>query len=68
MRDKKKSLTNVAGAGSVLCTVSGPSSAVLLDNFDTSSPLAKRLLEKTLGAQNLTGAKSWLFVSTLYSC
>jgi hypothetical protein len=68
MRDNKKSLPNGAGAGSVLSMVSGLSSIVPSENLGTSSPIAKCLVEKTLGAQNLTGAKSWLIGGVFYPC
>lgn len=45
---------NIAGAGSILSTVSGPSNAAPPDSLGTSNPVADRLLEKTADAQSLT--------------
>lgn len=56
MRNNKKSSDNVSGAGSVLSTVSGPSTVVPPDSLGTSNVVAERLLEKTVGAQSLTAA------------
>lgn len=45
---------NLAGAGSILSTVSGPSNAAPPDSLGTSNPVGVRLLEKMVGAQSLS--------------
>ncbi len=56
MATRKKSRDSIAGAGSILSTVSGPSTASPPDSLGSSDPVAKRLLEKVVGTQELAAA------------
>lgn len=53
MSTKKESLESVAGAGSILSTVSGPSEASPPDSLGSSHPVGDRLLEKMANGQAL---------------
>ncbi|MES2825437.1 MAG: catalase [Pseudomonadota bacterium] len=53
MPNKENSSENVAGAGSILSTVSGPSNATPPDSLGNSDPVSDRLLDKMAGAQEL---------------
>lgn len=53
MPNRKKPTGNPSGAGSILSTVSGPSTATPPDNLGTTNTIAERLLEKTVASQEL---------------
>jgi catalase len=51
-----ESLDNVSGAGSVLSTVSGPSTPISPDSLGGKNPVAEQLLEKMAASKNLAAA------------
>jgi catalase len=53
MVTRRKDGQSVDGAGSVLSTVSGPSAAQAPSSLGSKSPVAKRLLQKTVSGQHL---------------
>ena len=56
MLQKKSTPNNVSGAGSVLSTVSGPSTATPPESLGSDDAVAERLLEKTVTGQALAAA------------
>jgi len=56
MANRKKTAGTVAGAGSVLSTVSGPSNATPPSSLDSKEAVAERLLEKTVTGHALAAA------------
>lgn len=56
MVDNDDSLDNVSGAGSILSTVSGPSTDSSPDSLGTKSPVGDKLLDKMSSAKNLSAA------------
>lgn len=56
MADKDDSLKNLSGAGSVLSTVSGPSTADSPDSLGNKNAVGEKLLEKMSSAKNLAAA------------
>lgn len=57
MPNRKKTNENVAGAGSVLSTVSGPSTAKPPESLGSKNATAERLLEKTIDSQALSAQR-----------
>ena len=56
MSKPKKTSRKVNGAGSMLSTVSGPSTASPPNSLGTKNPVGERLLEKTISGQSLAAA------------
>ena len=54
--NKDESLDNVSGAGSVLSTVSGPSTPNSPDSLGTKNPVGEQLLEKMASSKDLAAA------------
>ncbi|RYZ92310.1 MAG: hypothetical protein EOO68_22920, partial [Moraxellaceae bacterium] len=54
MPNPKNPPTSVSGAGSILNTVSGPSTSTPPSDIGINSPIADQLLEKNAGAQALS--------------
>ena len=53
---KQKKVNNSGGAGSALSSVGGPADAAPPTDIGSQEPVAQRLLEKTVGAQELAAA------------
>jgi len=56
MPNQKTTTENINGSGSVLSTVSGPSTSESPDSLGAKSPVGDRLLEKTVAGKDLAAA------------
>ncbi len=58
MPNRKKTANNINGAGSILSTVSGPSTDVPPNSLGASDPVKDRLLEKTVAGLTLSADRT----------